>query len=264
MTLLNPISQEMSIMRKSLWPGLLHTIKYNLARQQPRVRLFEIGLGFFGQGEHLEQVPLIAGMVCGTLLPLQWGAPANKPIDFFDVKNDVEQLISAVGLTEQITYKPAQNHQVLHPGQSAEMWHSNQLIGYVGILHPGVLQQADIKQPIGLFEIYLDQLAPRAVAKAKDISSFPSIRRDLALLVAREVPVALLCNTINKLGADLLQDVTIFDIYEGKGIPEGLKSVALALFIQHAQRTLTDEEVQEFIDKVLSALQTEFQARLRE
>lgn len=264
MILLNPISQDMSVMRGSLWPGLLRVVQYNLARQQPRVRLMETGLGFLGQGEALQQVPLLAGVIAGSVLPLQWSAKSIEG-DFYDIKHDVEQLLAAVGLQNKVTYKRAENHPALHPGQSAEIWHEEKLIGYLGVLHPEVLQRIDSKNAIALFELYLDRIQPVSGVRCQSISSFPSIRRDLALLVERNIPVASLCNAIKAVDqAALLQAVEIFDVYEGKGVPEGFKSIALALFLQHAQRTLTDEEVSVLLANVLVKLETEFKARLRD
>jgi phenylalanyl-tRNA synthetase beta chain len=263
MQLLNPISQEMSVMRYGVIPGLLNALKYNLARQQARVRLFETGLGFSGKDTNLKQISLLGGVACGDLFPLQWSGN-NKEIDFFDIKNDVEQLVLTLGLSQRISYVPATKYKLLHPGQSAEILCDDKVIGYVGMAHPGFLQQADIKTNVGIFELYLDEIPQAAVPKCKDISSFPSIRRDIALLVDRNIPVASLKKAIGKVDTDLLQNVTVFDIYEGKGIAENQRSIAMALFIQHATRTLTDDEINTFMNKVLKTLETEFQARLRD
>lgn len=263
MQLLNPISQEMSLMRNSLLPGLFQALKYNLARQQHRVRLFERGLSFQGKDNALAQTMLLSGILCGSNFPVQWGLK-EQAIDFFDVKGVVEQLFASLGFSEGLRYEASSRFPFMHPGQSADIYCHHVLVGYLGMTHPGFLNKADIKPQVGFFELSLENIPEPMVTLCKEVSSFPMIKRDIAILVDKQIPAEVIIQQIRKIDSSLLQQINLFDIYEGNGVPVGLRSIAISLFVQHSKRTLTDTDVNGYMTKVLDLLQTQFEAKLRD
>ncbi|MDT8388371.1 MAG: phenylalanine--tRNA ligase subunit beta [Thiogranum sp.] len=258
--LANPISSEMSVMRTSLWPGLINTLKYNLARQQGRVRIFEHGLKFIQQGTEIKQDRILSGLVVGERYPEQWDAP-RQAVDFFDLKGDVEALLSGSGLAAMFQ---AASHPALHPGQSAAIRVEERTVGWLGCIHPELARKYEIPSKTCLFELELDILLKRKVPTFGKISRFPSIRRDLAYVVSAEIPTAELCNAISSQAGPLLQDLLVFDVYQGEGIETGLKSVAFGLILQESSRTLTDADVDSVMNGITSQLQRQFAATLRE
>lgn len=259
--LLNPITAEMSAMRTSLWPGLLNTLSYNRNRQQSRMRLFEIGLRFIQQNNKLEQQRVLSGLISGSAFPEQWGVPLRS-CDFFDLKGDVQNLINLTKSEQDFTFKTGK-HPALHPGQTADICRAQQKMGVIGALHPAVLQALDIQTKVFVFEILLDSLQIARVPRAEEISKFPEIRRDIAILVDQTVPAQQIQDTIKEIAGDLLKEVRVFDLYQGKGIAPEQKSIALALTLQHSSRTLVDEEVAELVERVVAALNKQFAAELR-
>jgi phenylalanyl-tRNA synthetase beta chain len=259
--LLNPITADMSVMRTSLWPGLITTLLYNLNRQQSRVRLFETGLRFMPQGEVLNQERMLAGLIYGSSSPEQWGSPA-RATDFFDVKGDLQNVIKLTGCENEFVFK-AGVHSALHPGQTAQILRNGQIVGIVGTLHPAILQGLKVDGPVFVFELFLDQLESGRVKQFTGLSKFPEIRRDIALLIDQTVPAEVIQGTIKELGGELLKELKLFDVYQGKGIEPGLKSIALALTLQHASRTLVDEEVADLMERVIVTLKGRFNAELR-
>ena len=257
----NPMTSGMGVMRKTLWPGLVTVLQHNLNRQQPRVRLFETGKRFVKEQGCIFEQPVLSGIVSGPLLTLQW-AEEERETDFYDVKGDIEYLFSALGLGPQICFQPGICHG-LHPGQTADIFYSGQWIGRLGTLHPKVMQMLDLAHPAILFEILTDSLINLPVPVSQEISRFPMIRRDLAILLDRSVPAKAIQDIIMELGDELLQSVTLFDIWQGKGVETGKRSVALALVMQHAARTLTDEEVDTLMQRIFSGLKENFGAELR-
>jgi phenylalanyl-tRNA synthetase beta chain len=257
--LANPMSADMDVMRTSLWPGLIQAVLYNQNRQEHRIRFFETGLCFINNGE-LNQVSKLAGIVCGNLFPEQWGA-AKQPVDFFDLKNDLQVLfnLNKMHFTFQFSQHPA-----LHPHQSADIFYQGVQIGCVGALHPDIEKKLEFQSPIYLFEIDLSPIQESVIPSYMPISKFPMIRRDIALLVDQKLPSLELEKKIFNSANELLKNVQIFDIYHGKGIDLGKKSVALGLVFQHPARTLTDNEVNDQVSKILIALEKEFGAKLRE
>lgn len=259
--LINPITAEMSVMRTNLWPGLVSTLLYNQNRQQPRARLFEIGLRFIQRDNTLEQQKVIAGLICGSVLPEQWGSQTRKA-DFFDLKGDLQNVLSLTHSEKEFIFKSGE-HPALHPGQTAEINRLGRQIGVMGALHPAISQALDIEGNVYLFELLLDSLEIAQVPHSVELSKFPEIRRDLAIIVDQTVPSQYLQDTIREVAGELLKEVDIFDMYQGKGIPPDHKSIALALTLQHASRTLVDEEVAELIERVIVALKNRFAAELR-
>lgn len=259
--LLNPITADMSIMRTNLWPGLINTFHYNKSRQQHRVRLFEIGTCFLTAGSQLTEKPMLGGLISGLAQPEQWGIPSREA-DFFDLKGSLEALINAICPGDMLTFKP-DTHPALHPGQSAGIYLNDQKIGILGALHPSALKELDISGKVFVFEIALNMLQTGKQPHYRDISKFPEIRRDIAILVNDTVPVKAIQDTIKVIAGDWLKDVFIFDVYQGKGISPGLKSIALGLILQHPTRTLVDDEVAKLMESVISTLKGQLGAELR-
>ncbi|MDR9467804.1 phenylalanine--tRNA ligase subunit beta [Marinospirillum sp.] len=264
--LANPISTELSVMRTSLLPGLTKALVHNQKRQHPRVRLFESGLRFVQTPEGLIQEPMLAGLISGARLPEGW-SNQDEAVDFFDLKGDLEALLELGGDSGSWQFKPAE-HPALHPGQSAEVlcqqadghWLS---AGWLGALHPQLSKQLDVRGQALVFEIRLDSLQAGKLPRFKSLSRFPEMRRDLALLVDEGLPVGQLLQEAENQGGEWLQKVTLFDVYQGKGVPEGKKSLALGLTWQHPSRTLTDEEINAQVDQIVTAFSQGFAAELR-
>ncbi len=258
--LTNPLSVDMSVMRTNLWPGLLSAARYNLNRQRNRVRMFETGLAFVTR-DALEQESRIAGLVTGLRLSENWANPSQQ-IDFYDIKGDVEALLDLSKETHNIQFK-VESHPALHPGQSARIYKGQEAIGWIGALHPSLQKKLDIEAPIFLFELLLDAVQSRNMPKFKELSKFPEVRRDLAILIDKDVDSSAICDIVREKAGDYLIDLILFDVYEGKGIDSKRKSIALGLTFQHQSRTLTEDEVNDAVEKVVSALQQAFDAALR-
>lgn len=265
----NPLSQEMSIMRKSLLPGLLQVAKYNQVRQTTRLRLFETGACFIKKPEgdaqnNIVEKTSLAGLLFGPLFNEEW-ANSKQTVDFFDIKNDIEGLFQLNRRIDTLEYKtPLKFPPILHPGQSTAVFSQDELLGYVGSMHPAVLAKLDLQGPIYVFELDLNGIQTLRLPKFKEISKFPAIRRDIAVIVKTDILAEQLKSAIVDCVGSLLKDILIFDVYQGKGIEPGHKSVALGLILQHPSRTLVDEEIQAMMEKVVQALKQRFQAILRE
>lgn len=259
--LANPISADMAAMRSSLWPGLIKALQHNLNRQQARVRLFESGLRFVGQLEGLQQEPMLAGVVCGTRLPEGW-AHSRDNVDFYDVKADVEALLASAGAADNFTFV-AGEHAALHPGQTARIEREGRLVGFFGAIHPELAKALDIDQPVFMFELVLSEITHGLMPKFQELSKFPEVRRDLALLVDRDVPAQDLLGAIREAAGEWLTDLKLFDVYHGKGIDPHRKSLAVGLTWQHPSRTLNDDEVSTTTQNILTSLETRFNATLR-
>lgn len=259
--LLNPITADMSVMRTNLWSGLMEALLYNQNRQQPRVRLFEMGLRFVPEADALAQQKVISGIVSGSVFPEQWGI-ATRAIDFYDLKGDLLQLLGITKALHEFEFKKG-SHAALHPGQTAEIWRAGRYVGVFGTLHPSIAQELDTVGRVLLFELLFDELKQAHVPHAVELSKFPEIRRDIAIYVDQTVPSEQIQDTIVDVGGELLKEVNVFDVYQGKGVPPNQKSVALALTLQHSSRTLLDEEVADIMDRVISALRKGFAAELR-
>jgi phenylalanyl-tRNA synthetase beta chain len=254
----NPLADTMTQMRATLWSGLIPAWQYNQQRQQKRVRLFEAGV-CFGEGAgavaEQERVALIAA---GPAAPEQWGVPA-RPVDFFDVKADLEALFAGVG---GLRFEAAQ-HPALHPGRSARIVRDGAPAGWLGALHPRLVQALDLAEAPILAEVEMSALQGLALPHPAEPPEFPSSRRDLALVLRDEVPAADLLAQARGVGGPLLRAAGVFDVYRGAGLPNGFKSVALSLIFQDNSRTLTDEEVDAAVQAVARRLQEAFGATIR-
>ena len=260
MVLANPISSDLSAMRTSLWPGLLKIALYNLNRQQPRIRLFETGLVYIQGDDGLQQQARIAGLICGDSAPEQWGEVA-RPVDFYDIKSDVEALLAQ---TRGVITFESLAHFALHPGQSACIKRDGVIIGWVGALHPQAQKVLDIAARVYVFELDQKQILQAEVPAFSPLSKFPEVRRDIAILVGHDVLAASIMAEIRAVASNELTEVTLFDVYTGKGVENGLKSVALGLILQGFSRTLTDEDVDSEVVKIIESLRQKFGATLRE
>ncbi len=257
----NPISSEMSIMRTTLWCGMLKAALYNTNRQQSRVRLFESGLSFVKQDGQTLQQQKLAGLILGDVNPEQWAEKARK-VDFFDAKSDLDAIFSLTG--RDVNFVAAQ-HPALHPGQSAEIQtQDGQLIGRLGMLHPTLEKQLGFDTQVFLFELSLNLLLDKTIASFQPLSKFPSVRRDMALLVEEKITAAEIIDSIHASQQAVIKDVVIFDIYRGQGVEEGYKSVALSLILQDFEQTLTDSEIDAIFSKVLDTLNNQISAKLRD
>ncbi len=257
----NPISADLSVMRTTLWCGLLKAALHNTNRQQNRVRFFETGLRFVNKDGNTQQQKMLSGLALGSAYSEQWGVAARK-VDFFDVKADVQALFSLTGCDVQ--FIPAK-HPALHPGQTAEILsQQGEKIGWLGMLHPTLEKQLGFDTQVFLFELDQDLLLNKQAPKFKPLSKYPSVRRDIALLVKEEIAVSEIINCIKGCAEQTLQDIVIFDIYRGKGVEEGSKSVALSLIIQDFSQTLTDSEIDAIFSRLLETLTTKISAKLRD
>ena len=260
--LANPISADMGVMRTNLWPGLVQAVQYNLNRQQNRLFLFECGLKFIKQDHEIKQEMVVAGALTGSRKPAHWGRE-TKALDFFDVKGHVENLLDLTGLTQQFTFQH-EPHPVLHPGQSAAIFRQNHLVGWLGALHPSVEQALDLSQRVYVFEIEASALGEGSVPKFAPLSRYPSIRRDIALVVDEAISAAEVLDCIRLCGSEYLTNIELFDVYVGEGIDSGRKSLALGLTLQDLSRTLKDNEIEQELNQILSVLNNKLGATLRE
>ncbi|MEH6350182.1 MULTISPECIES: phenylalanine--tRNA ligase subunit beta [unclassified Pseudomonas] len=259
--LANPISNDMAAMRSSLWPGLVKSLQHNLNRQQDRVRLFESGLRFVGQLDGLKQESMLAGVVCGSRLPEGW-AQGRDVVDFFDVKADVEAVLGFAGALDAFTFVPGK-HPALHPGQTARIERDGREVGYVGAIHPELSKTLGLDRPVFVFELVLAEVAQGKMPKFQELSRFPEVRRDLALLADRDVASSAVLEVIRENAGEWLTDLRLFDVYQGKGIDPHRKSLAVGLTWQHPSRTLNDDEVNTATQNILTSLENRLNATLR-
>jgi phenylalanyl-tRNA synthetase beta chain len=262
LVLSNPISSEMSVMRGSVLPGLASVAAANLARQQDRVRIFEIGKSFHGSLEEPEEVLRIAALACGSAQPEQWGA-RSQPIDFFDIKCDLLAILELAGDVGEFSFEDAP-HPVLQPGQSARIVRDGTGIGVIGKLHPKVARALDLKRDAFVFELDAFRALTSAPPVAEPVSKYPTIRRDLAVIVDETVSSEKLLSAVAAAAPDLIKEVRIFDIYQGPGIEAGLKSVAISLILQETSRTLTDDDADAVHGEAVQKLRHDFGAELRD
>ena len=257
----NPISSELAVMRTTLWCGLLKAALYNTNRQQNRVRLFETGLRFIKKDGDTHQQKMLAGLVLGDTYSEQWGEKARK-VDFFDIKADLQAMFALTGCEVQFL---SARQSALHPGQTAEILSPDgKKIGWLGMLHPNLEKQLGFDTQVFLFELDQNQVLNKRIPVFKSLSKYPSVRRDLALIVKDEVSASEMINCIKVSAEPALQDVLIFDIYRGKGVEEGSKSVALSLIMQDDTQTLTDSEIDAIVSRLLALLTNKKNAKLRD
>ncbi|MGL3044784.1 phenylalanine--tRNA ligase subunit beta [Acinetobacter pecorum] len=262
LALANPISSDLAVMRSTLLSSLIPCVQYNINRQQSRVRFFELGLRFDYQEANsihdLKQIPTFALIATGARTPESWHGKA-QPMDFFDFKGDIEEILAAGRV--KVDYIRSERSW-LHPGQSAEILVNGQSIGYFGRLHPSLEDELDLATT---WVAELDQAAvlQTYVSNFTELSRFPSVRRDIALLINDKINVSEIQGLIEKTGGELLDSTWLFDVYTGQGVEEGKRSLAFALLWQHPSRTLEDAEIKSGMDNILQVLENTYQATLR-
>lgn len=262
--LANPLSAELGVMRTMLLPGLAAALSRNAARQQERVRLFELGNVFHAvPGAAPLETQRIAAAVVGSAGAEQW-ARAAQPVGFHDLRGDLDSLAVAAGA--RLDYRPSAPSWA-HPGRSADVWRvdgGRELrLGWIGQLHPRLLRALDLDSEVIAFELDLAGLTERAIAKAGAQSKYPSVRRDRAFIVADSVPWAAIQATVQAAAGPSLRELVLFDRYQGKGVETGFKSLAMGLILQDESRTLTDRDVDAVVAEVTAAVEREHGARLR-
>ncbi|UYA60229.1 Phenylalanyl-tRNA synthetase beta chain [Pectobacterium sp. F1-1] len=265
LSLPSPISAEMSVMRLSLWSGLLSAAVYNQNRQQSRLRLFESGLRFVPDSSAdlgIRQDLMLAGVITGTRYEEHWDL-ARQAVDFYDLKGDLEAVLALTGKLSEIEFK-AENNPALHPGQSAAIYLGDERIGFIGVIHPELERKLDLNGRTVVFELLWDKVADRVLPEASEVSRFPANRRDIAVVVAENVPAGDILAECKKVGANQLVGVNLFDVYRGKGVAEGYKSLAISLTLQDTTRTLAEEEIAATVAECVAALKQRFQASLRD
>ena len=255
LALSNALSPATSVMRTSLWPGLLKTLQHNLNRQRERVRIFETGRCFTERGERL----MIAGLMYGDVHPEQW-SESSRSCDFYDLKGDVESLFAE---NAPLPSYHRSTRRGLHPGQAADLVLGEEPIGCLGALSPSLAQRLGVAHDVFLFEIDLDALPPSGVARFEAISPYPSVRRDVSVTVPSDVGAEQIAACIRGLGMDLLREIRFFDVYEDEKIEEGKKSMALGLIFQDVSSTLNDAVCAELVDQAVAALSQSLKINLR-
>ncbi|MGB9430210.1 MAG: phenylalanine--tRNA ligase subunit beta [Gammaproteobacteria bacterium] len=256
----NPLSTELVRLRRSLWSSLLQTLNYNINRQQERMRIFEFSRIYIRQDNDIKEQNIVAGLAFGAVEPEQWGLP-SRPARFEDVKSDTEALLAIA--SRQPQFVPA-SHPALHPGRSAAIRSGDRHLGWLGELHPELIRQMGLPKPVVLFELDRDALSEIPVPVFSPVSRYPSVRRDLAVIVNEDILVETLRDCVCASAPNSLQEVRIFDIYRGPGIDSGRKSVALGLILQDSSRTLTDEAADAIMSRVVERLQYELGATIRD
>jgi len=289
LALSNPIASDMSVMRVSLWPGLLRAALENQRRQQDRIRLFEHGARFVVTAGATLEVDTLAGVACGARLPEQWGVPRDMrgPADFYDVKSDLEALLIATGAEKSFVFEPAAL-SCLHPGRAARILRDGREVGFIGELHPSLVRELDFTYSPVLFELDLGGTVSGSVVQTSaqaqqsgaqgdfaealvvqkpqhsEISRFPQVRRDIAVVVDESVALSALADRVLSSASTLLHNLRVFDVYRGTGIETGRKSIALGLIFQDISRTLTDDDVDRLMASIVTDLRESLNAKIRE
>lgn len=261
----HPISADMSVMRVSLWTGLIQAVSNNQKRQQGRVRLFETGLRFYPNeaSEHgISQDPMIAGVIAGGISDEHWDLE-SRAADFFDLKGDLEALMELTADVDKFEFRKA-NLDALHPGQSAEIFVNDESVGFIGAIHPQHEKALGLNGRTIVFEITQAALLQRKLPESIAQSKFPANRRDIALVVKEEVNAKEVVKSIQNVGENQLVGINLFDVYRGQGIEDGYKSLAIALILQDAERTLEDKDIALVVEKAVKAANDSFGATLRD
>jgi phenylalanyl-tRNA synthetase beta chain len=258
--LTNPISAELGVMRLSLWPGLIQSLGENQRRQQNRIRLFEVGRRY--AGDTGAETEVIAGVATGPAFAEQWDVD-TRAVDFFDVKADVEALLALTGQPHDFTFV-AEHHTALHPGQAARIYRRGQPVGWLGRIHPEHQRRLDLTYPVIVFELETVAGLAAVIPEFREISRFPAIRRDIAVIVDESVPVEALREVVRQSAGGLLTDLTVLSVYRGRQFEKGKKSIALGLQLQDTSRTLTDNEADAVVAQVVQQLGIKLHAAIRD
>jgi phenylalanyl-tRNA synthetase beta chain len=258
-SLKNPIASNMSVMRSSLWGGLLDVLTYNLNRKQERAMLFEMGATFHKNKQSYFEQTHLAGLFYGAVVPEQWDV-AVRDVDFFDVKATIEALTRSQD--NKLEYRQ-EAHPALHPGQSARVYMNHKAIGWMGKLHPKWQQHYGLPKSTLLFELEVAPLLALRVPVYSEVSKFLPVRRDIAVVVDAKLPVQAILDAVADAKIPLLQEIQLFDVYQGKGIEENKKSLAFLILMQDTHKTLVDNEAEVAMAQLLKLLEKQFGAQLR-
>lgn len=265
-SLQNPLSSELAVMRSSLWPSLLSTLQYNVNRKQTRACYFEVGRVYQTDWDptigSVQQNLILSGLRYGANCPEQWGIKTALS-DFFDLKADLMAVFTALRIAKKIRFVAGQA-AMLQTGQAAEILLADQLIGFAGRLHPSLQQHFELPHPVYLFELYLEKLPVKPTPTYQEISRFPMVRRDFAFLAPHTQAVDTILETVKLITGDLCQSVILFDVYQGKNIPSEQKSIAFGVILQDIQTTLTDERVNQISEQLIHQLSQKFSLKLRD
>jgi phenylalanyl-tRNA synthetase beta chain len=251
----------MAVLRRSLWPGLLGAARHNLAHQRDRAKLFEIGAQFTATADGVIETPVVAGLAIGPRTNEHWSG-AVPDADYFDVKGDVEALLALTSRAAEFSFAAA-THPALAPGRTARIESARGAVGWLGVLHPDLQRRLDLKRAPTLFALQMDQAFAATVPAFRSYSKFPSIRRDLAVVVDEEVTADALVAAARAAGGARLRYVAIFDLYRGPGVDSGRKSVGLGLILQDVSRTLTDADADQTVQSITVHLARELGATIR-
>jgi len=253
----NPIASHMGVMRSNLFGGLINNLQFNLNRKQSRVRIFEIGSCFGREGAEGQEAEYLAALCSGNAYPEQWNIP-NRNIDFYDVKMDVESLF----WPRSLEFEPA-IHPALHPGKSAKILLNEKSVGWIGELHPRWQEKYHLSQSAVLFELLTKALATELLPRMRSLSKFPPVRRDIAIVVENNVSVANLLATMNMEKDRSVSEISLFDLYSGEKLAQGKKSLAFRVLLQDSEKTLTDQEIEQSVQRLINVLERKFGATLR-
>jgi phenylalanyl-tRNA synthetase beta chain len=262
LALSNPISAELGEMRVSLWSSLIPACRDNMRRQQSRVRLFEIGNKFDVAGGALREIETLAGVATGARWPEQWGSP-REALDFYDVKGDVESVLALAGDVSELRFE-ADTLSCLRPGRTARIRRNGVAVGWIGELHPRLTKDLGLNNTLLLFELEIELAFTAKALQFNKISKYPSVRRDLAVVIDEKVPLAVLRENVTVSASGLLIDLRVFDVYRGPGVEFGRKSVALGLILQDSSRTLTDVDADAVVTAVVTRLRDVLSATIRD
>jgi phenylalanyl-tRNA synthetase beta chain len=251
----------MSVLRRSLWPGLLRIARQNATHQLSRQRLFEIGTQFAAEGGKVVETRVVAGLAAGEHWPEHWDLE-RRDTDFFDAKGDVECLLESTGRAREFSFVKAA-HPALLPNQCARIRRGDDAVGWIGALHPRVQKYFDLKSAIVVFALQIEKTFAAHVTSYSRLSKFPSVRRDLAVVVDESVAARTLVEHVEAAAGALLREVRVFDLYRGQGVDSSRKSIGVGLILQEASRTLTDEDADRTVESVLRRLEHELGATIR-
>ena len=255
----NPISQNMNVMRTSLLPGLLDTLSYNMNQGSESLKIFEIGSVFSKKGSNkIKEREVVGGLIIGIEGKDNWSG-SNKQLDFFDLKGNLEMALPELS---KFSFKREQV-PFLHPGKTAALYKGQKKVGYIGTVNPKLLDKLDVKGDVNFFEFSLDEISDKKNIKFKKFSRFPLAQRDLSFVVDEEITSSSIKDAILSKAGSNLKEINLFDIYTGKGISKGQKSLTYALSWQAVNRTLTDDEVDTAVGRVVAFLSKKFNAKLR-
>ena len=259
--LANPLSADLAVMRPSLLPGLIEALRHNRARQQERVRLFEVAR-VFEQGNPPVETPSVAMVACGSARAEQWGE-VSRPLDFHDLKGDLDALIAWGGEPQRWSVHADGLPGWLHPGRGARVARDGETVGYLGALHPQLAKALDLGADVHVLELALEPLLARRLPKAQPVPRFPAVRRDIAMDLPEEISWSQIEQTVRGSLGERLKELCLFDRYSGKGVESGRKSLAMGLILQDASRTLTDDDADRCVREAIAALEQSCKAKLR-